>query len=195
MSAYGHLRPFTPAMQKSRMKMSALCAALLAVSVAATPSLAQSQTQSSLDDRQRFVSIVHHLERAPLDPALGADRSWAIGWLTYVPDVTVIVCADPLGGLVSEKGYVHSPEIVAQYSLAMAAFIIENPDKAKDTNAQQLAGVESALKAYRSMRSAQPEDKSPALEKLLESQDRGELAGFVQKAYLRCSAKEASRSG
>ena len=177
------------------MKMSAPYAALLAIAVATMPAFAQGDTPSSPEDRRRFVAVVENLERTPLDPSLRAGRSWAVRWLTDAPDVTVIMCAGPLGGLVSEKGYAHSPEIIVQYSLAMAAFIIENPDKAKDMDAQQLAGVESALQAYRSMRVAQPDDKSPALEKLLDAQGRGELAGFVHKAYLRCAAKDAKRSG
>jgi hypothetical protein len=73
----------------------------------------------------------------------------------------------------------------------MAAFIIENPGKSNDPDTQQLAGVEGTLNAYRSIRIARPEDKSPALEKLLGTQSRGELPAFVRKAYLHCSAKGA----
>lgn len=189
------LRSLPAAAQKRGMKISALHSALLAVFVAVTPASGQNEMKSSPDDRRRFVSIVENLERAPLDPALGTDRRWAIEWLTDAPDVTVTVCADLLGGLLSEKNFAHSPEIVVQYPLAMAAFIIENSDKAKDPDAQQLAGIASALKAYRAMRNTQPDNKSPALEKLIDAQDRGELPGVVQKAYLRCSAKGAKRSG
>ena len=55
-------------------------------------------------------------------------------WLIDAPDVTVNACLEPLGGL-SAKGYAHFAEIVAQYTLAMAAFIIENPGKANDPDA------------------------------------------------------------
>jgi hypothetical protein len=37
-------------------------------------------------------------------------------------------------------------EITRQYMLASGAFIIENPEKAGDTNAMNLAAVESVLK-------------------------------------------------
>jgi hypothetical protein len=107
------------------------------------------------------------------------------------PDFTVTVCFDPLG-VVLDTSYPHKAEVFVQYSLAMGAFIIENPAGASDPQAQQLAGVESALNAYRSIRKAEPDGgKSPPLEKLLEAQGRGELAGIVQKAYLRCKKKGA----
>ena len=132
---------------------------------------------------------MQNLERAPLNPSLRDDRSWAIQWLTDAPDVSVTVCADLIVG-VSEKTYAHAPEITVQYMLAMAAFLIENPSKSNDPDAQQLAGIESALNAYRAMRAAQPDDKSPGLEKLFGMQRQGELPDFVRKAYLRCSAKK-----
>ena len=168
--------------------MAALPVMLFALLVCTTPAFAQTNAHSSPEDRQRFVSIVHSLERAPLEPSLRDSRSWAIQWLTDAPDVTVTVCLDPLGG-VSEKHYAHTSVVVVQYALAMAAFIIENPDKSNDPDAQQLAGVEGALNAYRAMRTAQPNEKSPELEQLSGMQNRGELPGFVRTAYLRCLAK------
>ena len=179
--------------QKWWMKMVALPAALLALLVFVTSASAQIIAQSSPEGRQRFVSVVHSLERAPLNPTLQGDRRWAVQWLTDAPDVSVTACLEPLGG-VSEKDYAHAPEIIVQYMVAMAAFIIENPGKANDPDAQQLAGVQGALNAYRSMRTAQPDHKSPTLEKLLETQSRDELPGFVRKAYLHCSAKGAEES-
>jgi hypothetical protein len=170
------------------MNMATLSAALLALLVCVTPASAQTNEHSSPEDRQRVVSIAHNLERAPLDASLQHDRQWAMQWLIDAPDVTVNACLDPLGG-VSQKEYAHVPEIIAQYTVAMAAFIIENPAKENDQDAQQLAGVESALNAYRAMRTAQPDAKSPTLEKLLGLQDRGELPGFVHKAYAHCLAK------
>jgi hypothetical protein len=172
------------------MKMALLPAALLAFLVCAPPASAQANAHSSPDDRQRIVSIAQSLEHDPLNPTLKNDRSWAVRWVIDAPDVTINVCLEPLGG-VSKQDYAHFPEIVAQYTVAMAAFIIENPAKADDLDAQQLAGVEGALNAYRSMRTARPDEKSPKLEKLLEMQGRGELPGFVRKAYRHCAAKRA----
>jgi hypothetical protein len=172
------------------MKITTLLAALFALLVCATPGFAQTKAHSSPEERQRFVTIVHNLERTPLDPALGRDRSWAIRWLTDVPDISVSVCSDPLGGVIGEK-YAHAGEITVQYIFGMAALIIENPGTANDVDAQQLAGVESALKAYRVMRGARPDEQSPALEKLLGMQGRGELPDFVRNAYRECKAKSA----
>ena len=170
-----------------RMKITALLAALFVLLVSATPALAQTPEPSSSEDRQRFTLIVTNLERSPLDPGLRADRSWAIQWLEAALDVSVTVCADPLGGL-PMKDYPHGPEIIAQYVLGMGAFIVKNPGRA-DPDAQQRGGVESALTAYRVMRTSQSDKQLPAFEKLLALQRGGELPGFVQKAFRDCLAK------
>jgi hypothetical protein len=145
--------------------------------------------RSSPEDRQRFVSITRNLEQAPLKPRGDPDREWALAWLTDAPDVTVTICPDALGGVV-ESNYQYAPEILFQDMFSMAASVIEHPETANDPNAYQLAGVEGALNAYRSILRDKPEAKSPALEALLQTQSRGELPGFIRKAWIRCSAKK-----
>ena len=59
---------------------------------------------------------------------------------------------------------------------------MEHPDKAKDQNAQFLAGVESTLKAYKAILESKPDAKSKGLDGLLEKQSHGTLADFVRDA-------------
>jgi hypothetical protein len=89
-----------------------------------------------------------------------------------------------------ESNYQYAPEVLFQDMFSMAAFVIEHPKTANDSNAQQLAGVEGALNAYRSILRDKPEAKSAALEDLLQTQSRGELPDFIRKAWIRCSAKK-----
>jgi hypothetical protein len=128
------------------------------------------------------------MELAPLDPNLQADRAWAMQWLTEAPDVSVSVCDDPLGGVI-KSDYPHAPEILAQYMFSMAVWIIEHPEGVNNPNAQQLAGVEGALNAYRSILRDKTAARSPALDKLLATQSQGGLPDFVGKAWGRCANK------
>jgi hypothetical protein len=145
--------------------------------------------RSSPEDRGRFVAVTRSLEQAPLDPGLKAEREWALAWLTEAPDVTVTICPKALGNLVSSH-YPYASEILFQDMFSMAALVIEHPEKTDDPDAQQLAGVEGALNAYRSILKEKPEVKSPALDGLLQAQSRGELPDLTRKARIRCSAKK-----
>ncbi|HEX8626090.1 MAG TPA: hypothetical protein VF782_13575 [Allosphingosinicella sp.] len=162
--------------------------ALVAALVCGATPAAASDARSSIEDRRRFVSVTEKLGQAPLKIGLAADREWALEWLTDAPDVTVTICPDALGGLVGSN-YLHAGEIILQNSFSMAAFLIEHPEAANDPNAQQLAGLEGALKAYRSILRDAPDAKSAALERLVQTQSRGQLSDFVRKAWRRCSKK------
>lgn len=171
-----------------------LMTALAMVPAIASLSPASAENPTQITDRARFVSVTRDLEKAPLDPALKSDREWALQWLTDVPDITVTICADPLGGMVG-SGYLHSGEVLIQYMFSMAAGVIEHPEIADDKVAQQIAGVESALAAYRSIIGDKSETRSPALDAMLASQARGELPAFVEQAYHSCIAKGREEAG
>lgn len=142
---------------------------------------------SSPQERARFVSITQSLEKAPLDPQLQADRQWALQWLTDAPDISVTVCLDTI--VSAESDYAYEPEILLQYMFSMAVLSIEHPDRANDPDAQQLAGAEGALRAYRAILRDKPEAHSAGLDAMLAAQDRGDLPAFVRKASLHCSKK------
>jgi hypothetical protein len=166
----------------------ARAAALLALACGLAPASAAEQ-QSRPEDRRRFVSVTAALEKAPLDPALADDREWALAWLTEAPDVTVNICGAALGGILESK-FPYTSQILFQDMFGMAAFVIERPESANDMNAQQLAGIERALEAYRSILRHKPQAKSPELDKLLETQAAGKLPDFARKAWTRCSSKK-----
>jgi hypothetical protein len=145
--------------------------------------------RSSPEDLRRFVEVTRSLEQAPLAESSKEGREWALAWLTEAPDVSVTICTDALGGMY-EGDYPHTGEIILQDSFAMGAFAIEHPDKANDPEAQQLAGVEGALNAYRSILRDKPEAKSAFLDKLLQTQANGGLRDHVRQALVRCSKGE-----
>lgn len=140
---------------------------------------------STPEERKRFVALVHKLEKTPLDPNLNPEISWALKWLNDVPDVNVNICFEPLGHFVDED-YRYDLRIRGQFVLGMGAFLIERPQKTADSSAVYLAGVESALKAYRSILKTKPEAKSRGLDQLLSKQEDGDLADFVRDASKGC---------
>jgi hypothetical protein len=173
------------------MRITAPSVALIASLICEILAPAWASAQLSLEERQRFVTIVKKLESDPLDPNLRHDRVWAVQWLINVPDISVSACLGVIGG-VSDKSFPQASEIIVQYTVAMAAFEIENPTTKDDQTSKQVAGVKSALAAYQAIRAAKPSAQSPELEKLLSFQRQGKLRDAVQTAYQRCTAKGAN---
>lgn len=136
--------------------------------------------QDTNPDHQKLIKASHFLEEKPLDKDAKAIRSWAFVWAADTKDVTVIVCG--AGGPFMDKKVKFGGEMMAQYAIAMTAFKLENPNKASDENAAQLAGLESALKVYAILVKDNPKGKADAVDALVAKRDRGELAAYVAAA-------------
>ena len=152
--------------------------------LAASPARPQ-RGPSTPEERKRFLALVHKLEEAPLDPSLNSEIAWALQWLDDIPDVTVTICFAPLGNLPNEQ-YRYGSRVRGQFVLAMGAFLLQHPGKARDFPATYLAGVESALRVYRAILKDKRAPRSPALDHLLSKQNNGELADFVGEASKDC---------
>lgn len=155
----------------------AACTALLF----ATPSNAAPSTPT---DHERVVSLTRNLEKTPFDPALVLERAWAIDWVAETSDVAVSLCGESLGGLPDDSP--HSGEIVVQYMLEMATFLIEHPEGKADAEAQQLAGIEGALTFYSEIVRRESQSRSKNFDRLLSLQKRGELGKFIHTATAAC---------
>jgi hypothetical protein len=161
----------------------------LCVLILLTPVAAKTQTQprkaSTPEDRAKAVEIARSLEADPLGKEAKEHRNWIVHWLIDVPDISVTVCANLLGPLIdSKKNY--SPEIFTQMVPSAAAFIIENPDKAKDDAAIYTAAVEGSLRAYESILKVKPKAKWPFLDDLIQKRNKGSLPEHVRQAAMGC---------
>lgn len=148
---------------------------------------AQERGPSTPEERSKAVKLARLLENDPLGPQAKEARQWIAVWLVVVPDITVSLCGDLLGP-VPRSAKKYESEIVVQAACSEAAFIIENPDKAKDEVAVYQAGLEGSLKVYDAIRKAQPKVSWPFLDEL-EKKDSKDLQAYVVSAAQKCASK------
>lgn len=141
---------------------------------------ASAQSTSTPEERLTWVEITHKLESNPLDDAVNKQGEAAFKRLSEVHDVHVLLCPALLSEFNGMK-YTYSHTITRQYMLASGAFQIQNPDKAADAKATNLAAVESVLKTYQSILQQKPDAKAKALDDLLKKQSQGKLVEYVHK--------------
>jgi hypothetical protein len=127
------------------------------------------QDTSTTEERTQWVEVTHKLESAPLDDGVNQQGESALKRLSDVHDIHVPLCPAILSEFNGMK-YAYAHTITRQYMLASAAFLIENPDKATDTKAANLAAVESVLKTYHAILQQKPDAKAKALDDLLKKQ-------------------------
>jgi len=138
------------------------------------------QETSTPEERAQWAAITHKLESAPLDDNVNQQGEAALKRLSDVHDIHVPLCPAILSEFNGMK-YAYAHTITRQYMLASAAFLIENPDKAADTKAANIAAVESVLKTYQAIQQQKPDAKAKALDDLLKKQSQGKLKDSLKQ--------------
>ena len=64
---------------------------------------------------------------------------------------------------------------------AQTEFLIQNPDRQDDRNAEYQAGVEGALRVYEVLLKTNSKDRQPYLDDLIQRRDAGTLEEFVKE--------------
>lgn len=162
-----------------------LTVALLFLSCFSSAYAQDPKKPSTPEERKRAVEMATFLETNPLAKEAKDVRSALLFFVIQAPDITVSLCTNVLGESKRLKGDYESV-LVGQLAFSQAKFVIENPDKAQDAEAAQLAGVEGVLRTWQAIKTAKPKAKFPLMDELLEKQRAGTLADYVKDAMKGC---------
>ena len=143
--------------------------------------LLASSSASAQSQKDIVIQAVRAYETAPSAKETAQVREKALRWVIETDDVHLVVCGG-IFSMFSDKKNKNSSDMTAAYTLGMAAFKLENPSKASDEDATQLAGLESALKTYEALVKEKPKTKNDSIEALLVKRNNGELAAMVAAA-------------
>lgn len=142
--------------------------------------IAFGQDNEKTSNKELLIKATQILEAQPFHEKAKDFRSWAMKYVIETDDVSVVICGGQLLDAVMDKKNKYNGELLAQYTIAMAAFKLSNPDQAKNENAAQLAGMESMLKAYEAMVKEKSKAKFNKLEELITKRNNDELKKFVE---------------
>jgi hypothetical protein len=137
-------------------------------------------------EKDLVIKTARALETAPLASDTVKMREKALVWVIETDQVHLIVCGEVFS-LYSDKKNKNASEMTAAYTIGMAAFKLENPEKASVENAAQVAGIETALKAYEAIVKEKPKTKFDKIDLLLEKRNGGQLADLIKS--FQCSKK------
>lgn len=130
-------------------------------------------------DKTTFIKAVKILEQDPFIKDGKKYREALTYYLIQTKDVSVVLCTSDATKAIFDKKNKFSNELFSQNMFGMAVFKLENPDKANDEKAAQLAGVESMLRIYEVMIKQNTKAQFPAVDALLAKRNDGTLAKFV----------------
>lgn len=133
------------------------------------------------NEKELTIKTARALEEKPFDKETVKMREKSLRWIIETDQVHIVACSGVLSPFLDKKNKLGG-ELTTAYTIGMAAFKLENPDKASDENAAQLAGLETALKSYEVMLKEKPKNKFDAVNELLAKRTDGTLAKYVADA-------------
>jgi hypothetical protein len=98
--------------------------------------------------------------------------------LAHFEDVPYVVCLDQVPGL-EEEGQL-GKALLWQMVFGTGVFIEQNPRRATDREAYMLAGLQSAVRAYRNVRTKSPKKAIAVFDELDELERQGKLRDHVR---------------
>jgi hypothetical protein len=150
-----------------------------ALIAASLPAYSADRGLSTPEERKQALEYIHDWQADPLGPHAKDQFGWVLKWFAEVPDQTVHACMilDKLPKGDKKDG----STIFGGAFMGQAAFVLENPDKKKDLQAEYQAGVEGALKVYEGLLKSNPKDRQPYLDDLIQRREAGTLTQFVNE--------------
>lgn len=158
-----------------------LFATILLIGLAAQLSFAQNTAEAKERNKELFIKITRFLEESPFDEQAKQSRENAFAFLVETEDVSVTICTELVKEATKKKNK-YAGELLIQYSIGVAAFKLEFPERKDDENAAQLAGLESMIKSYQAMVAVRDNAKFKGMDDLIAKRDAGELSQFVVDA-------------
>jgi hypothetical protein len=95
------------------------------------------------------------------------------------------LCTTVLGDL-GDKNSGYPGAVIAAEMASEAAFVIEHPDKAKDSASIYVAGADGALNAYQAIHKKDSNYQVKQLDEMIQKRDQGKLTEYVRDATKKC---------
>jgi hypothetical protein len=158
-----------------------LSAALLGCALLTAPAsaIAAGRGPSTPEERKQALTFIQDFLANPLGPNEATEREWVLKWIIEIPDVHLHMCLNI--GRNAKVDKKDSGTIIAAEILAQVAFLLQNPDRQNDRQAEYLAGVEGALRVYEVLLKTDAKHRRPLLDDLIQRRDAGTLAQWVQE--------------
>lgn len=159
------------------MRISSLLVLVLVPSLAIAGASREESTQwaKGLDKETIRRAALDH----ETDPLARESRSTlAPMLLAHFEDVPYVVCLDQVPG-VEDEGTL-GKALLWQMSFASGVYLEQHPEQASNREAYMLAGLESAVRAYRNARAKNPKKTIAVFEELDGLERRGQLGQHVR---------------
>jgi len=154
------------------------------------PALSRSKDPLTPEERRRIVALAEEMQKDPIDLALKPEYQELFVVVAQASDISVNLCPSSSPWIDEKPEYKYGSDLLALNLMAMASYVLRNPDTGKSGLAHGRAGLIASLRGYEAVLKQDPGAKSAALDAALEREKQGKLDDWYKEQYAaRCKNK------
>jgi hypothetical protein len=155
------------------------------------PAMSRGTGPVTAEEKQRIIALAEEIQKKPIDPALLPEYQELFIVVIQTSDFTVEITSAGNPWMDDKPEYKYGPELLALNMMAMASYVLQNPETGKSGFAHGRAGLAASLRGYEAILRQEPSAQSKTMEDALAAEKAGKLDDWYKERYNKKSTKKS----
>lgn len=175
----------------SRMQAGTFMAMLIKECSPPNPAVSRGKEPITAAEKQRIIALAEEMQKNPIDPALLPEYQELFIVVIQASGFTVEVNTASTPWEDDKPEYQYSGELMALNLMAMASYVLQNPETGKSGFVHGHAGLIACLRGYEAILKQQPSAQSKSMEAALTAEKEGKLDDWYKQRYAAKTSKKS----
>jgi len=155
------------------------------------PAMSRGDGPVTAEEKRRIIALAEEMQKNPIDPALLPEYQELFIVVIQTSDFTVEITSAGNPWMDDKPEYKYASELLALNMMAMASYVLQNPEAGKSGFAHGRAGLAASLRGYEAILRQEPSAQSKIMEEALAAEKAGKLDGWYKERYDKKSSKKS----
>lgn len=174
-----------------RMQAETFTALLIKDCSPPNPAMSRGKEPVTAEEKRRIIALAEEMQKNPIDPALFAEYQELFIVVIQASGFTVEINTASAPWMDDKPEYKYGAELLALNVMAMASYVLQNPETGKSGFVHGRAGLVASLRGYEAILKQQPAAQSSMMEAVLAAEKQGKLDDWYKERHDRKPSKKS----
>ena len=153
------------------------------------PAMSRGDGPVTAEEKQRIIALAEEMQKNPIDPALLPEYQELLIVVIQTSDFTVEISSASAPWMNDKPEYKYGADLLALDMMAMASYILQNPETGKSGFVHARSGLAASLRGYEAILKQEPSAQSKSMDAALAAEKQGKLDDWYKERYTARSKK------
>jgi hypothetical protein len=174
----------------TRMQAGTFTAMLVKDCSPPNPAMSRGKDPVTVEEKQRIIALAEEMQKNPIDSALVPEYQELFIVVIQASGFTVEINMASTPWMDDKPEYRYGGELMALNVMAMASYVLQNPETGKSGFVHGRAGLVASLRGYEAILKQDPAAQSKSMEAALTAEKAGKLDDWYKERYAAKSSKK-----